>query len=106
MRSQGRTQLRGLSHVFAKGLRLAWLPLLISCAHSSEPATRGTPGTGGTTGLDTPDDDGGGITIGSQDGGIPGLPWQYAVGNGASAYKDPALADNVKDQFAGPPSTS
>ena len=106
MRSQGRSQLRGSFHMFAKGLRLAWLPLLISCAHSGEPATRGSPGTGGTTAIAVPDEMEAGITLGTQDGGIPGLPWQYLGSNGTAAYKDPALPDTVRDMFKGPASTS
>jgi WD40-like Beta Propeller Repeat len=104
MRSQGTIELRGSFSIFAKGLRFAWLPLLISCAHSSEPGTRST-GAGGTNSIITNPMDEGGLAFGG-DGGIPGVPWQYAGTNGASAYKDPALPDNVKDLFKGPPSTS
>jgi hypothetical protein len=103
MHSQVRGQLRGLFHIITKALPLC-LPALVSCAHSEDPITRAS-GTGGTTSIMTPDEDASVITIGA-DGGIPGLPWQYAGTNGASAYKDPMLPDSVRDQFKGPPSTS
>jgi hypothetical protein len=90
--------------VFAKALPVALLPLLISCAHQA-PENRGSTGTAGTIGIVTPMEEAGTL-LGSGDGGIPGLPWQYAGSDGTSAYKDPSLPATVKDLFKGPPSTS
>jgi hypothetical protein len=105
MRSQGTSKLRGSVLVFAKRLGLAALPLLLSCAHASEPSTRA--GTGGGAALINPIPEAGPPLLGGgDDGGIPGIPWQYAGSDGTSAFKDPTLPANAKDLFGGPPSTS
>jgi WD40-like Beta Propeller Repeat len=103
MRSQGSSHLRGSFHTFAKGLRLAWVPLLISCAHSEE-LPRGPSGAAGTLGITAIMEAGSPLLNG--EGGIPGIPWQYGENDGTSSYKDPTLPENVRDLFKGPPGTS
>jgi len=104
MRSQASNQLRGSFSMFAKVLRFAWLPLLISCAHAADPVRGGSAGTNAM--INTPMEEAG-IVLGADDGGgIPGQPWQYGGSDGTSAYKDPSLPKNVKDMFKGPASLS
>jgi hypothetical protein len=68
-------------------------------------ALGGTSGSGASGGS-------GGIIV--QDGGLDGdvpppdlpPPWQYFDEPGEKGFKDPALPDDVKEQFDGPPATS